>query len=63
VDRARQKLQRKSLDLMVYNPAATMDSAKVESVLLYPDGRTESLPSRDKADFADILIQRVTALF
>jgi phosphopantothenoylcysteine decarboxylase/phosphopantothenate--cysteine ligase len=63
VDRARQKLQRKALDLMVYNPTATMDSAKVESVLLYPHGRTDSLPSRSKGDFADILIERIVALF
>lgn len=63
VDRARQKMLRKGVDLMVYNPTATMNSATVESILLYPDGRSEQLASRDKADFADILIQRVAALF
>jgi phosphopantothenoylcysteine decarboxylase/phosphopantothenate--cysteine ligase len=63
LDRARQKLQRKALDMMVYNPATTMESRAVESILLYPDGRSESLPSRSKPDFADILMQRVVALF
>jgi phosphopantothenoylcysteine decarboxylase/phosphopantothenate--cysteine ligase len=63
VERARQKMQRKGVDLMVYNPAATMNADEVESVLLYPDGRSESLPSRGKGDFADILVQRVASLF
>lgn len=63
LDRAKQKMLRKGLDLMVYNPTRTMDSPTIESVLLYPDGRVEELPCRDKADFADILIERVTALF
>jgi phosphopantothenoylcysteine decarboxylase/phosphopantothenate--cysteine ligase len=63
VDRARQKMLRKAVDLMVYNPTATMNSQTVESILLYPDDRSEQLASRDKADFADILIQRVVALF
>ena len=63
LDRAKQKMLRKGIDLMVYNPTRTMDSPTIESVLLYPDGRVEELPCRDKADFADILIERVTALF
>lgn len=63
VDRAMQKLQRKKLDLIVYNPIETMDSATIESTLLYPDGRTENLPCRSKCDFADILIQRAATLF
>ena len=63
LERARQKMIHKQLDLMVYNPTQTMDSRTIESILLYPDGRLEELPCRDKADFADILIKRVTALF
>ena len=63
LDRAKQKMLRKGLDLMVYNPTRTMDSPTIESVLLYPDGRIEELPCREKADFADILVERVTALF
>ena len=31
----------------------------IEAVLLYPDGgRSESLPCRSKAEFADILLKR-----
>jgi len=32
-------------------------------VLLYPDGRSEELGCREKAAFADILLQRAVALF
>jgi phosphopantothenoylcysteine decarboxylase/phosphopantothenate--cysteine ligase len=61
--RSREKLVRKNLDLVVYNPTDTMHSDSIESILLYPDGRREDLPSRSKAQFADNLIQRATALF
>ena len=37
--RTREKLIRKKLDLIVYNPLDTMSSQTIESVLLYPDGR------------------------
>lgn len=63
LDRSREKLVRKKVDLIVYNPTDTMNSATIESVLLWPDGRTETLPSRAKADFADILLARAVALF
>ena len=63
VDRARQKMLRKGVDMIVYNPTATMNSDIVEAILLYPDGRSEELPCRGKADFADILLQRAAALF
>jgi len=56
-------MQRKGVDLIVYNPTATMNSPDIESILLYPDGRREELPCRGKGDFADILLQRVMALF
>jgi phosphopantothenoylcysteine decarboxylase/phosphopantothenate--cysteine ligase len=61
--RTREKLVRKNLDLIVYNPLDTMSSATIESILLYPDGRTEELPLRDKASFAQVLIERSAALF
>jgi hypothetical protein len=54
---------RKRVDLMVHNPTETMNAPTVSATLLYPDGRAVELPCRDKADFADILIQRVAALF
>jgi phosphopantothenoylcysteine decarboxylase / phosphopantothenate---cysteine ligase len=61
--RTKEKLARKNLDLIVYNPLDTMSSKTIESILLYPDGRTAELPLRDKQSFAQILIERSTALF
>jgi phosphopantothenoylcysteine decarboxylase/phosphopantothenate--cysteine ligase len=61
--RSREKLRRKNLDLIVYNPLDTMSSKTIESILLYPDGRTEELPVRDKQSFADLLLTRAQALF
>jgi phosphopantothenoylcysteine decarboxylase/phosphopantothenate--cysteine ligase len=62
IERSKEKLQRKKLDLIVYNPVETMNSRTIESILIWPDGRTENLPCRSKADFADILIQRAVEL-
>jgi phosphopantothenoylcysteine decarboxylase/phosphopantothenate--cysteine ligase len=61
--RTKEKLVRKNLDLIVYNPLDTMSSQTIESILLYPDGRTEELPMRHKASFAQVLIARAEALF
>ncbi len=63
LDRSMQKLRRKNLDLIVYNPLDTMSSQSIESVLLWPDGRSEELPCRSKGEFADTLLQRAAALF
>ena len=63
IERSREKLCRKNADLIVYNPLDTMSSATIESILLYPDGRAEELPTRAKAEFATVLIARATALF
>jgi phosphopantothenoylcysteine decarboxylase/phosphopantothenate--cysteine ligase len=63
LDRARDKMHRKHVDLMIYNPTDSMGSETVESVLLYPDGRSENLACRGKDDFADILMERVAGLF
>jgi phosphopantothenoylcysteine decarboxylase/phosphopantothenate--cysteine ligase len=63
IERSREKMRQKNLDLIVYNPLDTMSSATIESVLLYPDGRSEALPSRPKRAFADILLARAAALF
>jgi phosphopantothenoylcysteine decarboxylase/phosphopantothenate--cysteine ligase len=63
IDRAREKMLRKNVDLTVFNPTTTMDSPTVQAVLLYPNGRSEELACREKADFADILLQRAVALF
>ena len=61
--RSREKLARKKLDLIVYNPLDTMSSATIESILLWPDGRSEELPIQDKIDFARTLLARSAALF
>lgn len=63
VERARGKLHRKKLDLIVYNPTDTMNSPTVEAVLVFPDGHIEQLPCRSKRQFADNLITRAEALW
>lgn len=63
LDRAREKLLRKKLDMIVYNPIQTMDSPAIQATLLYPDGRSESLPAAAKTEFAPLLLQRALALF
>ncbi|HSZ59184.1 MAG TPA: phosphopantothenoylcysteine decarboxylase [Tepidisphaeraceae bacterium] len=54
--RARQKLARKNLDLIVYNPVGTMNSEEVEATLIWPDGREEPLPRQSKMQFAQTLL-------
>jgi phosphopantothenoylcysteine synthetase/decarboxylase len=56
-------MRQKNLDLIVYNPMQTVSSDSIEPILFYPDGRVEKLPSRGKAEFADILLQRAAELF
>ena len=63
ISRSREKLARKNLDLIVYNPTDTMSSATIESVLIWPSGKEEALASRTKADFAAVLIARVEELW
>ena len=63
LERSREKMRRKNLDLIVYNPLDTMSSSTIESVLLYPDGRAEELPTRPKREFATILLDRSARLF
>jgi phosphopantothenoylcysteine decarboxylase/phosphopantothenate--cysteine ligase len=62
-DRTREKLARKKLNLIVYNPLETMSSGQIESVLFYSDGRTEDLPMLDMDAFAKVLSERAGALF
>jgi phosphopantothenoylcysteine decarboxylase/phosphopantothenate--cysteine ligase len=61
--RTKRKLDQKRLDLIIYNSTETIASPNIAATLIYSDGHTESLPSRSKAEFADILIQRSVALF
>jgi len=62
-DRARKKLIAKQLDMIVFNPAGTMDSGDVAATLLWPDGRAERLPMQSKPRFAATLIARCHSLF
>jgi phosphopantothenoylcysteine decarboxylase/phosphopantothenate--cysteine ligase len=61
--RSVEKIHRKNLNLIVSNPLETMNSDAIEPVLLWPDGRSEELFYRTKAEFADILLERAIALF
>jgi len=63
LDRAREKLQRKQLDLIVYNPINTMNSREVRAFLLWADGRSQDVPAIAKEKFAKLLIERTTELF
>ncbi|HZL33880.1 MAG TPA: phosphopantothenoylcysteine decarboxylase [Tepidisphaeraceae bacterium] len=62
LDRAREKLLAKNLDLIVYNSIATMESESIEPTLLWRDGRTASLPAGLKTQFAESLIRHAVAL-
>jgi len=62
VARAKAKLQRKKLDMIVFNPLATMNSHEIRAVLLYADGREERLPAMAKAEFAKLLLERAAGL-
>lgn len=63
LSRSVEKLARKNLDLIVSNPLETMNSPTIDAVLLWPGGRSEELPCRSKALFADKLLERAVALF
>jgi phosphopantothenoylcysteine decarboxylase/phosphopantothenate--cysteine ligase len=63
LDRVRGKMRQKNVDLMVYNPVATIASDSIQPSLLYPAGRVETVECRSKADFADMLLQRAVELF
>jgi len=61
--RAREKLQRKSLDAIVANPLETMDSGEIEATLLTPDGILDQTRGLiDKQTFAPWLLDRVADL-
>ena len=59
IARAREKLLRKNLDLIVYNPIGTMNSEDVEGTLLWADGRSESFERQSKVEFARKLLGRI----
>jgi phosphopantothenoylcysteine decarboxylase/phosphopantothenate--cysteine ligase len=61
--RAKEKLRRKGLDLIVFNPTDTMNSPSIEAILFWADGRQEAIPSLNKGEFAELLLSRAAALF
>lgn len=63
LDRAAEKMRYKSVDLMVFNPLATMNAGEIAPTLLWPDGRREAFEAMDKTAFARVLIDRAVALF
>ncbi len=63
LDRAQKKMRYKGVDLMVYNPLATMNSPDIAATLLWPDGKAEPHPPMAKSAFAKILLDRSGELF
>jgi phosphopantothenoylcysteine decarboxylase / phosphopantothenate---cysteine ligase len=63
LDRVHRKLIEKNLDLIVFNPMATIASESIDATLLYPDNRREKIPATSKSQFANQLLERAIALF
>lgn len=63
LQRSREKLAAKKLDLIVYNPTMTLNATDVSAALLYPDGREEHPGDMTKLDFGRLLVARATSLF
>jgi phosphopantothenoylcysteine decarboxylase/phosphopantothenate--cysteine ligase len=61
--RAIHKMKTKGLDLIIFNPLATMGAPDVTPLLLYPDGRQVAIRHTTKADFARQLVSHALALF
>jgi phosphopantothenoylcysteine decarboxylase / phosphopantothenate---cysteine ligase len=62
LDRARQKMAAKNLDLIVHNPTGTIASDSIQATLIFAGGRSEALPSASKSDFADMPMARAASL-
>lgn len=63
VSRAIDKMKRKGLDMVVFNPLPTMGAEGVEAMLLWPSGREERVPMNAKGEFAKVLLARSLSLF
>jgi phosphopantothenoylcysteine decarboxylase/phosphopantothenate--cysteine ligase len=59
---ARDKLRKKSLDLIVANTPATLDQDEIQATLVFGTGRIERLPRQGKQDFAARLVREAAAL-
>lgn len=62
ISRARAKLDRKRLDMIVFNPLRTMNAPTIRPTLLYPDGRINELSEASKEAFAALLIEKAVEL-
>jgi phosphopantothenoylcysteine synthetase/decarboxylase len=63
VGRARAKLEKKRLDLIVANPLSTPGSERIRPRLLFRGGRARTLAARAKSDFARELVEAVSGLY
>lgn len=67
IDHARDKLERKNLDLLVVNDVSRsdigFDVAENEVTLLFRDGTSEAVEKRSKDDLADLLCDRIRKLY
>lgn len=61
--RAAGKIERKRLDLIVYNPLGTMDAEGISAELMWSDGKSRVVGSRSKREFADVLLEHAERLF
>jgi phosphopantothenoylcysteine decarboxylase/phosphopantothenate--cysteine ligase len=60
--RPREKMLKKNCDMMVVNRAdASIDQDQTTVTLLFPDGREEKLPRREKREVAGRIIERIAA--
>ncbi|MBV8782523.1 MAG: phosphopantothenoylcysteine decarboxylase [Phycisphaerae bacterium] len=62
VERARSKMTKKAVDLMVFNALSTMQSDTIRATMLSPTRSDESLPVLDKSSFARHLIKSAESL-
>jgi phosphopantothenoylcysteine decarboxylase / phosphopantothenate---cysteine ligase len=60
--RARSKLERKQLDLIVANPFVTAGSGTIKARLVAPGGRPRGLKPMSKQDFARLLVAEIAQL-
>lgn len=63
-ERASEKLRKKKLDAIVANPIETLDSPRINAIVLTPDGRIHAPPGGsaiDKSQFAAWLVRWIAA--
>lgn len=61
--RARDKLARKQLDLVVHNSSEAIGAAAAAAVLLWADGRRQEVPATDKAALAARIVDAAVQLW